>query len=349
MKRLHWVLCAIVIGICGPAWADGGGTVYREGAATKFLSAYAYAKPDLFDESKQAVVIYVLDGPIDAATFDAAPDREGALGHLLWDTNGNTVQLTIGPDKNGQAGVEQVNLVARVNGTTTSTSASMGPDYYVLDLKANDGKRIEGSLRSTHESEKTAKNGSFFDLHFALNVASGPPFGPGLPPDGGAPFKGYWKYVSALWSATTREELDDEKVQALANTLSDARIKAMNQIAESAGKGKGELDKAQLAVLKKMWANVPHGDRSVNSNDVVFVSGRMNGDVATMEIKGERSQGTIDGNGNYTPGPPILVTVTMKKENGEWCFDKDQKHEIGRGKASPAAPPGNASPGTQKN
>lgn len=119
----------------------------------------------------------------------------------------------------------------------------------------------------------------------------------------------------------------------------------MNQIAQSAGRGKGELDKAQLAVLKKMWANVPHGDRSVNSDDIVFVSGRVNGDVATMEIKGERSQGTIDANGKYMPGPPLFVTVTMKKENGEWCFDKDQKHAIGGSKAVPAAAR-KTSPGT---
>lgn len=191
MKRSYWVVSALLLCLYGMARADSGGTVYREGAATKYLGAYAYAKPDLFDESKHAVVIVMLDGPIDAATFDAAPDRERALDHLLWDVdNGNTLKLTIGPDADGKARVEQVNLYAKMNKKSKSTSTSMAPGYYTLDLKVNDGKRIEGSLRSTHESEKTQKNGSFYDLHFALNVASGPPFGPGLPPDGGAPFKG---------------------------------------------------------------------------------------------------------------------------------------------------------------
>ncbi len=330
MKLLNSFSTIGLFAACSTAYADGGGTLYNNGVATRLTSAYAYAAPDAFDDSKQMVVVVLSTAAIDAATYDAAEDRAKAIRNTLELNNEDkptTVTLKIGPAKDKPIRAIDVDILAGEGQHFSGTWAS-----YVLDLKQNDGKRIEGTFRTTDERKPAGKYNDYYDLHFALRVASGPAFGPGLPPDGGAPFKGYWKYVSALSSAATREELDDEKVQALANTLTDARIKAMNQIAQSAGKGDGELDKAQLAVLKKMWADVPHDNRSVSSNDVVFVSGRMNGDVATMEIKGERSQGTTDGNGKYTPGPPIFVTVTMKKENGQWCFDNDRVH-------TPAAAP----------
>ena len=329
MKFLNSFLTIGLFAACSTAYADGGGTLYIDGVATQLTSAYAYAAPDAFDDSKQMVVVVLSTAAIDAAAYDAAEDRAKAIRSTLGFNTENkptTVTLKIGPAKDKPIRGVDVDIMAGEGEHFSGTWAS-----YVLDLKQNDGKRIEGTFRTTDEKKPSGKYNDYYDLHFALHVASGPAFGPGLPPDGGAPFQGYWQYVSALWSAAIREDLDDKKMQALADTLTDGRIKAMNEIAEKAGNGVGELDKAQLALLKKMWADVPHGDRSVNSNDVVFVGGRMNGDVATMEIMGERSQGTTDGS-KYTPGPPIFVTVTMKKENGQWHFDNDQVH-------TPAAAP----------
>ena len=34
MKRSQWVLAAILLVVFGAAWADGGGTIYRNGTAT---------------------------------------------------------------------------------------------------------------------------------------------------------------------------------------------------------------------------------------------------------------------------------------------------------------------------
>jgi hypothetical protein len=46
-----------------------------------------------------------------------------------------------------------------------------GAGKYKLDLKRNDDKRVEGTLHSTKEADKTAEHGGYFDLHFALDVA----------------------------------------------------------------------------------------------------------------------------------------------------------------------------------
>jgi hypothetical protein len=46
-----------------------------------------------------------------------------------------------------------------------------GAGKYKLELKRNDDKRIEGTLHSTKEADKTAEHGGYFDLHFALDVA----------------------------------------------------------------------------------------------------------------------------------------------------------------------------------
>ena len=330
MKFLNSFSTIVLFAACSTAYADGGGTLYINGVATQLTSAYAYAAPDAFDDSKQMVVVVLSTAAIDAAAYDAAEDRAKAIRSSLVLNSENkptTVTLKIGPAKDKPIRGIDVDIMAGEGKHFSGTWVS-----YVLDLKQNDGKRIEGTFRTTDEKKSAGTYNDYYDLHFALNVASGPRFGPGLPPDGGEPFKGYWKYVSALWSVAIRDELDDEKVRVLANTLTEARIKAVDKIAESAGKGAGALDKAELAVFKKMWADVPHGNRSVNSSDVVFVNGRVKGDVATLEIKGERSEGKTDGNGEYTPGPPIFVTVTMKKESGQWCFDNDRVH-------APAAAP----------
>lgn len=324
MKILESVLMAALLATCGTACADGGGTLYHNGVAIPLASAYAYAQPDTFEPSKQIIHIVFSTAAIDAAAYDAVEDRDRAFDHTLrWANDGKvtTVTLQIGPDKDRP--VEGINVVISADGKHDSTSASMGPGMYMLDLKQNDGKRIDGTFRTKDEKRRSSKDDDYFDLHFAVNVASGPAFGPGLPPDGGEPLKGYRDYLGALLFAATRDELDDDRYQKLINTLTDARIKTMNQIAKSAGKGKA--DQKILAELKKMWSDAPHGDNSLDETMVRFAGGRLNGDVATMEIEGPR-QGTTDKKGNYTPGPTMFITVTMKKENGEWCFDKAQVH-----------------------
>jgi len=63
-----------------------------------------------------------------------------------------------------------------------------------------------------------------------------------------------------------------------------------------------------------------------------FVSGRLKGDVATMQVKG-RSYNPEDG--SEIPNSQVAITITMKKENGDWCFDGQKPAAAGT--AAPAA------------
>ncbi|MEP6941047.1 MAG: hypothetical protein ABI846_14870 [Rudaea sp.] len=317
MKRLQWFLAAVLVGGFGAAWADGGGTIYSNGVATTVAGAYAYAVPDLFDASKQAVVVVLSSEPIDAAAYDAAADRNKAFDdNLFWNNERKptSAKLTIGTNKD--APIEQANL-AVLSGEGLHSSGSMGTAFYKLDLKSNDGKRIEGTLRSTHESEKTAKDGTYYDVHFALNVANGPAFGPGLAPDGGEPFKAFHAYERALSHAVF--SLDRDSLNGVANTLTDARVKALNQSIKSA-----KNDDKIKDILRSMRDELPNSAR--------FVSGSVKGDVATLQVKGKLN----DAEGNDI-GDSAPISVTMKKENGYWCFDRQQKAAASGGKPAPVA------------
>jgi hypothetical protein len=171
---------------CSAAYADCGGTLYNNGLATQLTSAYAYAAPDAFDDSKQMVVVVLSTAALDVAAFDAAEDRAKAIRSTLKFNTENkptTVTLKIGPAKDKPIRGLDVDVIAGEGQHFSRTWAS-----YVLDLKQNDGKRIEGTFRTTDEKKPSGKYNDYYDLHFALDVGNGPAFGPGLPPDGGAPF-----------------------------------------------------------------------------------------------------------------------------------------------------------------
>jgi len=201
------------------------------------------------------------------------------------------------------------------------SSFAIGTDNYTLDLKVNDGKRIEGTLRSTHDAEKTDDHGHWFDLHFALDVASGPPFGPGLPPDGGEPFAGYQAYARAL--ADAEFHVRKETMQALAQTMTDARLGAILAVADKVKDD--EWDATVKAELGKLLANVPASYE--------FASGRVKGDIATLTLSAKPRDA---GGGDAV----TTLAVTMKKENGNWRFDKDQKSAGEKSGKTRAASPG---------
>jgi|GEM_PF-2342822 len=323
MKLMQGFSMVVLLAAYSVSWADGGGFLYHDGAKVTFTSAYAYAVPDPFDKSKQAVVIVMGDMPIDAATFDAAPDRDRAFSDFMGNSlrDGNSVQITLGQDKDGHVRVEQVNTRASTNGKFSSSSGSTLESSYKLDLKRNDGKRIEGSYLSTRESEKTEAHGQFFDLHFALDVASGPAFGPGLPPDGGEPFKAYQAYADALSHADFH--FDRDRYHAFINTLSNARIAVLNKIAASGSKD--NVEERLLAEMRSMESRVPSSYR--------FVRGRVNGDTATVEVAGRAH----NPDGSEIAGTVLSTTALMKKEDGAWCFDNDRQPPAeGKPKPTPA-------------
>jgi len=318
MKAMHGTLCATLLTAAVTAHADGGGDVVLDKVSMPMVSAYAYAAPDYFDKSKQAAVLFLRDRPIDAAAYDAAPDRNRAVSDVIGNMSsaGASLRITIGADKDGHAVIEGVDAGYRGEGGHHGTSMSISPSSYTLDLKANDGKRIEGTLRSTHESEKTEAHGHWFDLHFALDVASGPPFGPGLPPDGGEPYAGLQKYTSALSHAEFSP--DQESLDGFANTITDARLAAFNQFSR---KAKGDEARVK-AELSRMQAELP--------DSYEFDSGRVNGDVATIAIHAK----THDGD---KANAAESLLVSMKKEHDVWVFDK--VHKPGSSKTAAAAAP----------
>lgn len=317
--QLSCVPSAILLSAAALAHADGGGTAYINKTPLSMTGAYAYAAPDDFDKSKQAVAIFMRDSPIDAATYDAAPDRPKAVGDVLGnglDTAAN-LRFTIGSDKSGHAVIEGVDSSYTANGTHHGDSFAIGTGSYTLDLKVNDGKRIEGTLHSTRDSEKTENHGHWFDLHFALAVASGPPFGPGLPPGGGEPYAALQKYTGALSDAAFR--VNQESLDAFANTVTDARLNAFNQFSR---KAKGDAWESKLkAEFERMESEIPRS--------YVFDSGRVNGDAATITIHGKPQDGDKS-------DAAAALLVSMKKEHNVWVFDKVQKPG-GKPAAAPAA------------
>ncbi len=164
---------AILLAATTIALAGGGGTFTVKGKTRTLKSAYAYSRPDPFDNSKQSTAIVFSERVIDIAKINAAEDRVEALEHAINDyfpdqeTKPSSVDIIIARD-DPQAPIQQIGFDL----PGLSSSASTGAGNYTLTLKRNDAKRIEGTLRSTKEAAKTAEHGGYFDLHFALDVAS---------------------------------------------------------------------------------------------------------------------------------------------------------------------------------
>ena len=305
MKSVHGALIAVLLAATPTAHAAGGGSFYKDKVAMPMVSAYAYAVPDYFDKSKTAVAIFMRDRPMDTAAYDAAPDRAKAFGDLIGNMQGTgaSLRFVIGTDKSGHAVVEGVDTGYRGTGGYRSSSMAPGTDSYALDLKVNDGKRIEGTLRRTQDSEKTEDHGTWFDLHFALDVASGPPSG-GRPGPNGGPLAGFKNYASALSHAAFR--VDQESLDGFANTITDARLEAFNQVSR---KAKGDAWEGKVkAELHRMEAEIPDAYE--------FDSGRVNGNVATITIHGKPHDAEASA--------PTPLLVTMKKEHDVWVFEKVQ-------------------------
>lgn len=299
MNMRNILLSAILLGASASAFADAGGKLYHNGNAIELKGAYAFASQSHFDKNQQTIILVLSDTPIDAASIDAASDRAEALRSYLDKRKATSVKLEL----NTAAKDHPLEMIG-LDMDAYHSSGSMGSDFYALDLKQADAKRIEGTFRSKHEADKTSKHDDYYDLHFALNVASGPAFGAGLPPDGGEPFKAYKAYGDALWDAR------HEKFGA----LSEATAKApLDRLIATQKKDPKSFKK----VIDKMW------DEHMNSN-VEFMQGSVKGDVATLDIKGRFDVYTYDADNNQVEKrTEATSTVTMKKEDGAWRFDKE--------------------------
>jgi len=257
------------------AWADGSGTLYQEGKATTLVAAYAFRAPDPFEKSKEITTVVFADKPIDAAAVNAAADRGEAVTDQLRSKNALRVELNLESD----GSVQNVNI----NGPGFSGSQS-GSGWYTLKLVHNDAKRVEGTFKSNDEADK--KEGRFYDLKFALDLAGPPDLGAALPADGGEPGKAYRAYSAALQKGD---------INALAKTMTKER-------------GDELLAHKNDPDFKMMFAFI----QGTAMRNAKIVKGNSKGDTATLEVTGK------DGDGNNATS-----IVTMQKQDGSWRLAKE--------------------------
>ena len=259
----------------GLALAGGSGTLYQEGKQIALPSAYAYRGPDPFDKAKTITTVVFADKPIDAAAANAAADRGEAVSDQMRQKDATRVELNLEDD----GSVQNVNINA-----PGSSGSQSGSGWYTLKLVKNDAKRVEGTFRSNDEADK--KEGRFFDLKFALDIAGPPDLGAALPADGGDPGKAYRAYLAALKKGD---------IDALAKTMTNERSAEL-------------IAHRNDADFKMMFAFI----QSSALQNPKFVKGNSKGDSATLELSGK------DGDGNNATS-----IATMQKEGGTWRLAKE--------------------------
>jgi hypothetical protein len=168
-KRLP--LAAVLLLGCATAWAGDVGSFTYKGKTFALKGGYAYAHPDPFDKSKPSTVVVLGARPVDAKKIDAADDRIGALRAAFDQFNADEDRP---PKVEIVVSRELPPAAMMISFTTPDTSLSASGKKVKLELARNDGKRIEGTLRSLDQAAKTSEFGGYFDLHFALDVSSDP-------------------------------------------------------------------------------------------------------------------------------------------------------------------------------
>jgi hypothetical protein len=182
----------VLSALCGPAWADGSGTLTYRGHTAQLKYAYAFRHPYFFDKTKQAITLALADKPFDTAKLNDSPIRENELDRQLYASGTNMVKITLAPEG------EYSPIEWRVDG---ERQKSWGLDAYKFDVKQIDDKHIVGTLRSKSDSDGgigSPAPPARLDLQFAIDFPGLPNLGTPLPADGGEPSKVYLAYNSAL-------------------------------------------------------------------------------------------------------------------------------------------------------
>ena len=168
MNAMKLGMAAALMLACGAACADGSGTITYQGKTFQLKGAYAYLQSDPFDKSKPATMVVLGERPVDAKKIDAAEDRDDALAAAF-------DRYTGGEERPAKLEIvvsrTQPPEVAMISFTVPGTSLSASGKKAKLELKRNDDKRIEGTLRSMKDSDKNDAHGGYFDVSFALDVA----------------------------------------------------------------------------------------------------------------------------------------------------------------------------------
>jgi hypothetical protein len=160
MKLTKLALITTLLSHCASAFADGGGTMTVNGKEFALKSAYAYSCPDPFDQSKQSTEIAFSSRVLDAKQIDAADNPSRALSAALdqyfpgKEAKPTKIKIMLARG-NTESPIQNISF--SIPGL--SSGASVGAAFYSLELKRHDDKRIEGTLRSKNQSDKTSEFG----------------------------------------------------------------------------------------------------------------------------------------------------------------------------------------------
>ena len=176
MKVSRLAIAAMLLAASATAVADGGGSLVVKGKTYTLKSAYAYSRPDTFEPQKQETVIGFSERVLDARKIDEAADRRAMLQDLMYSYVPQNEERPVGVElKLPRARPDNPITAIKFTVRNESGQASARADRYEFVITRNDDTRIEGTLRSKVESEKTADFGAWVDLHFALDVKPAKP------------------------------------------------------------------------------------------------------------------------------------------------------------------------------
>lgn len=142
----------------------GKSAIYIDGKATGLVDSYAFAAADAFDHderNKGRTIVVLTDGAIDKAALRNAQNPLLDLNRQQDDGKFDTI-VVLRLLADGK-------IFYDIRGDNPSNG--LGQPSEVLHLSRNDGKRVEGSYVSKNAQDKKLAGHSFFDFHFALDVA----------------------------------------------------------------------------------------------------------------------------------------------------------------------------------
>jgi hypothetical protein len=151
---------------CGSVSASNFGTFTEKGKTVSLNSGYAYP---IKGANLTKVVICDVD-KIDPTPLDGEDYRYNAIYAQISKARPDRSCVDLSITTAGQLSDFTTNTM---NGMNMGVAGANNPAAYKLEIKHNDDKRIEGTLKSTDELKK---KGVEFDIKFNLAVATKPAF-----------------------------------------------------------------------------------------------------------------------------------------------------------------------------
>lgn len=250
-------LCALLLSALGALSAVAGETSvsgrFVDGDQVVVpVDAYAYRKPDPFEEGSQVTVVVLADKAFDRAALDAAPERDSAIRSFMFEHEARLIELTL--DAEGEVS----NLYVYVPPGSNLSMSGSGE----TEVRAHAPTRTEGRFVLEGEERQA-------DLAWAVDVAGDPvPLaqrGSPLPAGGGEPGAAYVAYIAAVRSG------DPEKMAAHMG----------REMAEAMLSHRGDPDFAEQIELFQAF----------NPSEITVTGGRLDGETAYLDVVGKDADG----------------------------------------------------------